>query len=121
MARITNEMIEACYEGGVSIFRSELKPAYARERVAVETGMNPASASYYLDAVVALLSGREIRHDINRAAVDFYLGRIEEDFGGGALETAAEVCRRRYEETKRLGNTCLYYKDKAEEHLGRLR
>lgn len=83
--------------------------------------MNPASASYYLSAVVALLSDGEIKYDINRAAVDFYLGKVESDFGERALMAAANVCRRRHEETKRLGNTCYYYKTVADEHTRKLR
>lgn len=121
MTKTTNEMIEACYKGGVSIFKSELDQSYVKNRIVEETGMNPASASYYLSAVVALLSDGEIKRDINQTAVDFYLGKIKDDFGEGALRTAAEVCRRRYEETKKLGKTCIYYKSKAEEHLKKLR
>lgn len=121
MGRITNEMIEACYEGGVSIFKDELNPSYVKKQIVEDTGMNPASASYYLSAVVALLSDGEIKYDINRAAVDFYLGKVESDFGERALMAAANVCRRRHEETKRLGNTCYYYKTVADEHTRKLR
>lgn len=117
MSRITDEMIEACYEGGASIFNNEVTLLYARNRIERQTGMNAASASYYLSAVVALLSGGEITRDINRRAVDFYLGKIRDDFGEEALRTAASVCMRRYEETERHGSACLYYKAIADEHL----
>ncbi|NBJ67386.1 hypothetical protein [Adlercreutzia caecimuris] len=120
MAAMTNEMIAACYRGGVMVWSGEAPLHRERDRVASNTGMNQASAAYYLSAVDALLSNGDIHKDINKTAVDTYLTKIEEDFGKEALVVAASVCFRRFEETKKLGNTCYYYKHLAEEHLGGL-
>lgn len=117
MARMTDEMIEACYRGGVEVSEGRAIHHHERDRIVAATGMNQASASYYLSAVDALLSGGDIKYDINSKAVNRYLERIREDYGDAALEVAADVCIRRYEETKKLGNACHYYKRIAEEHL----
>lgn len=117
MAKMTNEMIAACYRGGVMVSNGETMHSHERDRIVSNTGMNQASASYYLSAVEALLSNGDIKYDINRAAVDAYLSRIAEDYGTDALIVAAAVCLRRFEETRRRGNTCYYYKNLAEKHL----
>lgn len=120
MAAMTDEMIAACYRGGLMVSNGETSLHRERDRIVSNTGMNPASASYYLSAVVALLSNDDIKYDINRTAVDTYLSKIEEDFGTEALIVAASVCRRRFEKTRELGNTCFYYKNLAEKHLKEL-
>lgn len=117
MACMTDEMIEACYRGGVMLSNGETLLHRERDRIANNTGMNRSSASYYLSAVDALLSNGDITRDINSTALDNYLGKITRDYGKEALIIAAGVCFRRYEETKRLGNTCHYYKAIAEKHL----
>lgn len=117
MAKTTNEMIAACYRGGVLVANGESKLSRERDKIVHNTGMNPASASYYLSAVEALLSNGDIKYDINKTAVETYLGQIVKDFGNEALIVAAGVCLRRYEETKKLGNTCHYYKRIAERYL----
>lgn len=121
MAAMTNEMIAACYRGGVMVWNGETLLHRERDRIVSNTGMNQASASYYLSAVDALLSNGDIKYDINQTAVDTYLSLIEKDYGKGALIIAASVCLRRYEETRRLGNTCHYYKRLAEKHLNEIR
>lgn len=120
MAAMTSEMIAACYRGGVMVWNGETPLHRERDRIVGNTGMNQASAAYYLSAVDALLSNGDIHKDINKTAVDTYLTKIEEDYGKEALVIAAGVCFRRFEETKKLGNTCYYYKRLAEEHLSRL-
>ncbi len=120
MACMTDEMIEACYQGGVMLSNGETLLHRERDRIANKTGMNRSSASYYLSAVDALLSNGDITRDINSTALDNYLRKIARDYGKEALIIAASVCFRRYEETKRLGNTCHYYKAIAEKHLGAL-
>lgn len=120
MAAITDEMIAACYRGGVMVWNGEMPLHRESARIASNTGMNLASATYYLHAIDALLSNGDIKHDINKTAVDTYLSLIKKDFGAEALIAAAGVCLRRYEETKRLGDTCYYYKRLAEKHLGQI-
>lgn len=117
MAKMTNEMIAACYRGGVMVSNGETMHAHERDRIVSNTGMNQASASYYLSAVEALLSNGDIKYDINRTAVDTCLSKIAEDYGTDALIVAAAVCFRRFEETRKRGNTCYYYKNLAEKHL----
>lgn len=117
MAKMTNEMIAACYRGGVMVCNGETVLHRERDRIVSNTGMNQSSASYYLSAVEALLSNGDITRDINSTALDYYLSQIETDFGQDALIIAAGVCFRRHEETKRRGNTCHYYKKIADEHL----
>lgn len=120
MACMTEEMIEACYRGGVEISDGRAIHHHERDRIVATIGMNQASASFYLSAVDALLSGGEIKYDINSNAVDRYLEKIRADYGSDALRTATDVCIRRYEDTKKLGNTCHYYKRIAEEHLRKI-
>lgn len=120
MARMTEEMIEACYRGGVEVSEGRAIHHHERDRIVAAIGMNQASASYYLSAVDALLSGGNIRYDINSKAVDRYLENIRTDYGIDALKTASDVCMRRYEETKKLGNACHYYKRIAEEYLRKI-
>ena len=117
MAAMTDEMIAACYRGGVMVNGGETPLHRERDRIVSNTGMNPASASYYLSAVVALLSNGDIKYDINKTAVDAYLRKIKEDLGTEALIVAASVCLRRFEKTRELGNACYYYKNLAEKHL----
>ncbi|WP_418742412.1 hypothetical protein [Enorma massiliensis] len=120
MTAMTKEMIVACYRGGVMVCNGETLLHRERDRIVENTGMNQASASYYLSAVDALLSNGDIQKDINKTAVDTYLSRIKEDYGKDALVIAAGVCLRRFEETKKLGKTCYYYKRLAEKHLSEL-
>ena len=120
MAAMTDEMIAACYRGGIMVSNGETLLHHERDRIAHNTMMNQASASYYLSAVDALLSNGDIQKDINKTAVDAYLTWIKRDFGKDSLIVAASVCLRRYEETKRRGNTCHYYKNLAEKHLSEI-
>lgn len=118
---MTSEMIAACYRGGVMVNEGKTLLLNERDRIVNNTGMNPSSALYYLNAVDALLSNDDIKRDINKTAVDTYLAEIRNDFGKEALIVAAGVCLRRYEETKKRGNTCYYYKELAERHLRKLK
>lgn len=120
MKAMTDEMIVACYRGGVMVSNGETPLHREKDRIVGNTGMNPASASYYLNAVVALLSNGDIKYDINKTSVDTYLSKIKEDFGEEALIIAASVCLRRFEKTRNLGNACYYYKKLAEKHLNEL-
>ncbi len=121
MTAMTSERIAACYRGGVMVNEGKTLLLNERNRIVNNTGMNPTSVLYYLNAVDALLTNGDIERDINKTAVDTYLAEIRKDFGKEALIVAAGVCLRRYEETKKRGNTCYYYKELAEKHLRKLK
>ena len=119
MSKMTDYQIDACYRGGVLVYEGKTLLHRERDRIANETGMNEASASYYLSAVYALLSDGDIHYYINSKAVDSYLEKIYSDYGIDALRRAADVCFRRYETTKSFNKTCHYYKRIANDHLKR--
>lgn len=104
------EKTEECYEQALLVMDAKKDINEAVHDISAKTGMKKTSARMYVDAVLAMIAGELFANDINTYSVNRYLDRIAEEFSRDTLKNALASVTKRFEETKRRGKTCWYYK-----------
>lgn len=85
--KVTNEMIEACYECGKKVARGENIQDMA-DYVAESTGMNRNTAFMHLYVLRAMIEGDVYKRAISAKATKLYYDGIIKDFGDAGLKQA---------------------------------
>ena len=93
MGAITKEMIECVYDEGIKVYESMVSKQEAKESIHEKTGMGLGSANDYITVLGALLDGVEYHRTINAFATEYFLVRIEKEFGGERRKRAALAVR----------------------------
>lgn len=90
--KMTDEMIELCYQYGKRAFETKNNaPFDLADCVAKETGMNRNSAVMYISAVKSMLEGSVYKRAINARATRRYFTMIQKEFGKAGLARALKA------------------------------
>ncbi len=93
-SKVTNEMLEACYQAGRKATASEYADVVLlSEQVHLKTGMNKNNALMTIFAVMALLRGELYKRAISGKATAKYFDNILRDYGKGGLQRAIAAMR----------------------------
>lgn len=90
--KMTDEMLEACYEYGKRASNGENLQELAAE-IAEKTDMNRNSAIMYLYAVCGMLEGMIYKRAISAKAVQVYFNKIFKEYGNAGLKKAIRATR----------------------------
>jgi len=85
---ITRLQIERAYQLGKQVHAGGIDRQAAIADLHSNHGMDDASAQMYIEALVRMLDGETYKRSINMEATRYYLERIYNDLGSGALEKA---------------------------------
>jgi predicted RNA-binding protein with PUA-like domain len=85
MSDISIEQIEQTFEYGKKLYDNEITLAKASSEAAANTQMSVASAKMYVEAVPYMLKGKVYRRKISHKATEYYLEKIQEEYGNDAL------------------------------------
>lgn len=92
--RVTDEMLEACYQAGKKAISSDYADVVAlAEQVHLQTNMNQNNAQMTIFAVMALLNGELYKRGISGKATEKYFKNILRDYGKGGLQRAIAAMR----------------------------
>lgn len=100
MAQITKAMIEQVYEMGKLVALKEKTTNSAAQDVRKTTEMNLDSAKMYITCVVALLTNGSFGRTVKCEAMDYFLGRIYNEFGREGLRIAISAAEAHIENQK---------------------
>ena len=93
MGKITNEMVKCVYDVGKKVCEGIISKQEAKEFVYTSTGMDLGSGNDYITVLCAMLQGIEYHRTINAYATEYFLNRIEKDFGLERRKKAAIAVR----------------------------
>lgn len=107
MTPITKDMIELTYTKALSIIeeksnisdtskdinKKKSNISDASEDINKKTGMTTASAIIYIHCVIALRRNESYGKTVNGEAVEYFLGKIREDFGDEGCLRAIKVIK----------------------------
>lgn len=93
MGVITKEMVEEIYTEGLKFYNGEIGREEAISRVMQSTNIARASCNAYLCVLCGMLDGVEYRRTANAYATEYYLKRIESDFGIDRRKKAANAVK----------------------------
>lgn len=99
---ITEDMIERSYDLAKNVYSSNLDMQDAISELE-EMGMNTSSAWMYLDCFSHMMEGECYKRDISRAAINYYVNKIAEDFGEEFRQNAIEAIKQNYLYRKEKG------------------
>ena len=101
--KMTDEMIEMCYNFGKKVYAGENIQEIA-DNIVEATGMNRNSASMYLQVVCNMLEGTIYKRAINAKAIQKYFNNIWNDFGSVGFKKAIKATRLHMEYRKEFGH-----------------
>lgn len=99
---ITEDMIERSYDLAKNVYSSNLDMQDAISELE-EMGMNTSSAWMHLDCFSHMMEGECYKRDISRAAINYYVNKIAEDFGEEFRQNAIEAIKQNYLYRKEKG------------------
>ena len=102
--KMTDEMIDVCYEGGKKLAVGESVQELADE-IADKTGMNRNSAIMYLYAVQGMLTGTIYKRAISSKATKKYYDIIFKEYGREGLGKAIQATRLHVDYRRECGHT----------------
>lgn len=93
--KVTDEMLEACYQCGQQAVNSEYADVVdLAAQVSRDTGMNQNNALMTIFAVISLLNGELYKRGISGKATTKYFENILRDYGKGGLQRAIAAMRK---------------------------
>ena len=101
--KMTDEMIEMCYNFGKKVYAGENIQEIA-DNIVEATGMNRNSAIMYLQVVCNMLEGTIYKRAINAKAIQKYFNNIWNDYGSVGLKKAIKATRLHMEYRKEFGH-----------------
>lgn len=116
--KITEEMIKSSYKIGKQVYEGSMTRQEGKEKIAAASGMNPGSASDYIQILSCMLDGRVYKRAMSLATTRYFLDKIGEDFGRGRQVKAARAvvehteyyalhCKGRQVSTLEMAQACL--------------
>jgi hypothetical protein len=97
-------MSEHAYEFGIEVYRGVLDKGSAIEQLSAGTGMNSASASYYVVNLGHMLAGEVYHRTLSFIATSYFLKNIRFDFGEDALNKALSALEKHLDYYDSLGH-----------------
>lgn len=104
MGVITRDMIECVYEAGKKVYEGMLSKQEAKDIAYSTAGMDVGSANDYITVLCAMLDGVEYHRTINAFATEYFLNKIEEDYGVERRKKAAFAVKEHTEYYATLGH-----------------
>lgn len=101
--KVTEEMIDLCYEAGKKMLEGE-NPQVLADEIAFTTGMNRSSAIMYMYAAYEMLRGKIFKRSVSAKAIEKYFQHIIRDYGSYGLKKALEATRLYIQYRKDGGN-----------------
>jgi 5-methylcytosine-specific restriction protein A len=92
--RISNHMIEACYDYASKVYNRQIELKKALDDIELGTGMGRGSAQAYVNVLCCMLDGKEYHRTINEAATDYFLSKIKVDYDREKLLSACNATRK---------------------------
>lgn len=100
---ITNEAIHEIYKLAARVNENQLTKVEASEIAFSEKWMSKASAVFYIDVFIYLVSGKTYKKTINLYATEYFLSSIYSDFGLAVFKKAIAAVKNHLEYYKRQG------------------
>ncbi|WP_394219134.1 hypothetical protein [Halobacillus trueperi] len=91
--QIDLRMIEGCYIYGQKFYLQQIDRVEATTKISRYYGMNSGSANGYIQAFYCMMNGERYTQSLNTKATEYYLKRIQEEYGIGQLLLALESVR----------------------------
>ena len=87
---MSDTVIKASYEVAKSVFEGKIKPRDGAKLLASESGVNINSARDLIMVFRHLMEGNSFQRGLSAPDMDYFLSRIESDFGPVVLRTAVQ-------------------------------
>lgn len=91
MAKITHEMTVMAYKIGKQVYEKSLSVQKGVAIITQKTGMNCASAKYYITVYQYMRDGLVYRRTINQHSTEYFLAQIYQEHGTNALNQALKA------------------------------
>ena len=101
--KITTEMTELAYEAAKDVFHGRSNRNDALDYLEKECGMNRGSANEYIGSFKKMMEGERYTRTYNTEATDYFLTKIYQDYGSGALGNALKAANEHVDYYESLG------------------
>ncbi|MEX2490479.1 MAG: HNH endonuclease [Nitrospirales bacterium] len=102
--KITDQMSDRAYAVAKAVYRGTKDKASAIEELSTGAGMNPGSATDYVNNLRRMLSGEVYHRTLNFHATSYFLKNIRSDFGVDALGSALSALKKHLDYYDSLGH-----------------
>ena len=111
--KITNEMVQDVYLYATRIYSNEMTESEAINILKNKYSMKEGSAVPYIKAFQSMMNGEVYKRTINKYATEYYLNKIENNYGRDAFEKASYAV----EQHKKYYNQCTKNSSKNNQKL----
>lgn len=104
---ITRKQFEAAYKVAVKVYNEELRQSEGTFQLHKRNHLNQNSARDFISNYRAMRQGKVFKRTMSAPAIEYFLGKIEQDLGKEALTTSLSAVRKHITYYEGINNTRL--------------